>query len=522
MIIEIVVLILTALIVYFIYIHKSIHKYFDDRGIKYLPGVPFFGNNLRSSFLKSHVLEDLEAVYNAFPEERYVGYIEGTSKILIIKDPEIMKKITVKDFQHFTDHKTLFSEETEPLFGGSLFFMKGERWHNMRTVLSPAFTSSKMRLMMPFMSEISSNIVEYLKGHTNEDVDVQDLMRRYTNDVIASAAFGLPVNSVKDRDNEFFTIGKNLFMFTFFQKIFSIFVALFPNFTKKLGITVYPNKVINFFKGIVVNTMQLREKNKIYRPDMIQLLMEASKGTLKDDSDANGSKPETNETSKQKPIKEWSVEELSSQVFIFFAAGYESSASTLVMCVHELALNPDVQEKLYQEIKEFKEKHGEITFEHIHNLKYLDCVLSETSRKWSTVLVLDRTCTLPYELPPPREGLKPVQLKPGDIVYNMVKCVHMDPIYHPNPEKFEPERFSEENKHKIKPFTYMPFGLGPRNCIGIRFAQLELKILIFDLVSNYKIVKCSKTMDPVVLKPHAFNLQPRDGSIVQFVPRHNV
>ncbi|CAG9584935.1 unnamed protein product [Danaus chrysippus] len=464
-------------------------------------------------------MDDIEAVYKAFPDEKYVGYIEGTNKILIIKDPEIMKKITVKDFQHFTDHKIFFSEGIEPLFGGSLFFMRGERWHNMRTVLSPAFTSSKMRLMMPFMSEISSNIVEYLKGHTNEDVDVQDLMRRYTNDVIASAAFGLPVNSVKDRDNEFFTIGKNLFVFTFFQKIFAIFVALFPKFTKKLGITIYPDKVVNFFKGIVVNTMQLREKNKIYRPDMIQLLMEASKGTLKDDSDANGSKSETNETSKQKPIKEWSVEELASQVFIFFAAGYESSASTLVMCVHELALNPDVQEKLYQEIKEFKEKHGQITFEHIHNLKYLDCVLSETSRKWATVLALDRTCTLPYELPPPREGLRPVQLKPGDVVYNMVISIHKDPIHHPNPEKFEPERFSEENKHKIKPFTYMPFGLGPRNCIGIRFAQLELKILIFDLVSNYKIVKCSKTMDPVVLKPHAFNMQPRDGSVVQFVPR---
>ncbi|OWR49281.1 cytochrome P450 9G3 [Danaus plexippus plexippus] len=331
------------------------------------------------------------------------------------------------------------------------------------------------------------------KGHVNEDVDVQDLMRRYTNDVIASAAFGLP----------------------------------------KLGITVFPKKVINFFKGIVVNTMQHREKNNIHRPDMIQLLMEASKGTLKDERYANGNKSQNNEAFKQRPEKEWSVEELSSQVFLFFAAGYESSASTLVMCVHELALNPDVQEKLYQEIKEYKEKHGEITFEHIHNLKYLDWVLSETSRKWSTVLVLDRTCTLPYELPPPREGLKPVQvsyllptlclwlqLKHGDLVYNMVKSIHMDPIYHPNPEKFDPERFSDENKHKIKPFTYMPFGMGPRNCIGIRFAQLELKILIFDIVSNYKIVKCTKTMDPVVLKPHAFNLQPRDGSIVRFVPRH--
>ncbi|XP_061377109.1 probable cytochrome P450 9f2 [Danaus plexippus] len=517
MIIEIVVFILTSLIIYFIYIHKSIHKYFDDRGIKYLPGVPIFGNNFRSWFLKRHLLDDLDSVYKAFPEERYVGYIEGTTKIIIIRDPEITRNITVKDFQHFTDHKTFFSEETEPLFGGSLFSMKGERWHSMRTTLSPAFTSSKMRLMMPFMSEISSNIVEYLKGHVNEDVDVQDLMRRYTNDVIASAAFGLQVNSVEDRDNEFFNIGRDLFSFTFFQRFYMIFVALFPNFTKNLGITIFPKKVMHFFKGIVVNTMQHREKNNIHRPDMIQLLMEASKGTLKDESD----KSQSNEASKQKPEKEWTLEEIASQVFIFFAAGYETSASTLVMCIHELALNPDVQEKLYQEIKEYKEKHGEITFEHIHNLKYLDCVLNETSRKWSAALIMDRACTIPYELPPPREGLKPVQLQPGDVVYNMVNCIHMDPIYHPSPEKFEPERFSDENKHKIKPFTYMPFGMGPRICIGIRFAQLEIKILIFELLLNFKIVKCPKTMDPVVLKPDTFNIQPKDDSIVRFVPRYD-
>ncbi|OWR54415.1 cytochrome P450 9G3, partial [Danaus plexippus plexippus] len=153
-----------------------------------------------SWFLKSHFLDDLDSVYKAFPEERYVGYIEGTTKTIIIRDPEITKNITVKDFQHFTDHKTFFSEETEPLFGGSLFSMK-------------------------------------------------DLMRRYTNDVIASAAFGLQVNSVEDRDNEFFNIGRDLFSFTFFQRFYMIFVALFPNFTK-VHIEYLKTKKIKLVNGL--------------------------------------------------------------------------------------------------------------------------------------------------------------------------------------------------------------------------------------------------------------------------------
>lgn len=76
---------------------------------------------------------------------------------------------------------------------------------------------------------------------------------------------------------------------------------------------------------------------------------------------------------------EWTQDELVGQVFIFFFAGYETSASAIVMCVHEVAINPEVQEKLYQEIGNFKEKYGDLTYENINNLKYLDCVLNGES-----------------------------------------------------------------------------------------------------------------------------------------------
>ncbi|CAH2106044.1 unnamed protein product [Euphydryas editha] len=493
MIVEIIIFLLTSLVFYFIYIHKCIHRYFDKMGIKYVPGVPIFGNVFKSTFTLKHFVEDLDAVYKAYPDEKYVGYIEGTTPIILVRDPELIKTITVKDFDHFVNHKEFFSPEVEPLFGGSLFSLKGERWHDMRTTLSPAFTGSKMRKMMPFMAEVSANIIEYLRDHVNEDIDVEDLIRRYTNDVIASTAFGLQVNSLKDRDNEFYKIGQDLSHFNFFQRLVFFMSAAFPNAIKKSGLQIFPPKVTNFFRNLVTSTMEHREKNNIERPDMIQLLMEAS--------------------------KEWTQNELAGQLFIFFIGGYETSATALVMCIHELALNPDVQEKLYQEIRCFKEKHGDLTYENMNNLKYLDCVLNETSRKWAAALILDRVCNKPYELPPPREGAKPVQLKPGDIIYNLVNSIHMDPAHHPDPEKFDPDRFSDENKHKIKPFTYMPFGMGPRNCIASRFALLELKVLIYNLILNFKVIKCSKTTDPIELNPREFNVNPKGGSWVRLEPR---
>ncbi|XP_034830990.1 probable cytochrome P450 9f2 [Maniola hyperantus] len=520
MIVETIVFLITALLVYFLYLYKWVHHYFDKRGVKYLPGVPIFGNILKSTFLKNHLVDDLDTLYRAFPDEKYVGYIEGTAPILIIRDRELMKAITIKDFDHFVDHKEFFSEETDPLFGGSLFMMKGERWHDMRTTLSPAFTSSKMKMMLPFMTEISANIVNHLKGCIGEDIDAEDLLRRYTSDVIASAAFGLQVDSVRDKDNKFYKTGQNLFKFTAWQRFLFFIIAIFPNLSKKLGVKVFPAETMDFFNHLVTSTMEHREKNNIERPDMIQLLMEASKGALKDDYDASDNMSTTDDTFKPKAVqRQWTQTELAGQAFIFFAAGYESSATALVMCVHELTINPDVQEKLYQEIRSFKEKHGELTYDNLTALKYLDCVLCETQRKWAAALIMDRVCTKPYELPPPKEGGKPVQLNKGDIVYNLVNSVHMDEQYHPDPTKFDPDRFSEENKHNIKPFTYMPFGMGPRNCIGSRFALMELKVLIYDLVLNFKIVKCAKTMEPIELKPHPFNIQPKNGSWVRLEPR---
>ncbi|KOB66563.1 Cytochrome P450 [Operophtera brumata] len=199
---------------------------------------------------------------------------------------------------------------------------------------------------------------------------------------------------------------------------------------------------------------------------------------------------------------------------------HRSSAATLVMCIHELALSPQVQEKLFQELVEHRKREGKLSYDNIGELNYLDCVLNETTRKWSAAIVLDRVCLKAYELPPPREGGKPVQLKEGDLIYNVVNAIHMDPKHFPEPKTFDPERFSDENKHKIKPFSFMPFGSGPRNCIGSRFALLELKVMIHDLVLNYKIVKTAKTLDPLRLQPSDFNLRAFGGGTrVQFERR---
>ncbi|KAG6460655.1 probable cytochrome P450 9f2 [Manduca sexta] len=523
MLIELLIFLVTSLLAYYVYVYKKIHWHYDNRGLKYIPGVPIFGNVLKSTFLRRHMFEDLDAVYKEFPDEKYVGFLEGVTPILLIRNPDLIKSVTVKNFDHFMNHKKFFDEETEPLFGGSLLMMDGERWRDMRMTLSPAFTGSKMRHMLPFMVEISNNLVEYLKDHQSEDMDVEDLIRRYTNDVIASAAYGLRVNSFKDKENEFFVTGQNLFKFNWWQR-FIFFVSIqFPAIGKVFGGSIFPKKTTEFFRDLVRNTMEYRRKNNIERPDMIQLLMEASEGKLKnadtEENDSVGFATVNEELKHHGHTREWTENELIGQVFIFFVAGFESSASALVMCVHELAINPNIQETLYQEIREFKETKETLSYDNVSVLKYLDNVLNETLRKWSPAVILDRICNKEFILPPPREGGDAYRVNPGDVVYNFVNSLHMDPKYFPDPEKFDPDRFLDENKHNIKPFTYMPFGMGPRNCIGSRFALLELKVLLYNLVLNYKILKVEKTADPIKLKTDEFNLKSQGGSWVRFQAR---
>ena len=206
---------------------------------------------------------------------------------------------------------------------------------------------------------------------------------------------------------------------------------------------------------LVLDTMKYRQENNIIRPDMINILMEA-KGMVKSD--------------KPKAItREWSDVDIVGQCFIFFLAGFETSASLSCFAAHELMENPDVQEKLLREILEVEQSlDGKpLSYENIQNMHYMDMVIQECLRKWPPAMVTDRVCnkdiTYTYE-----NGEK-LELKKGDCVWIPIVGFHRDPNFFENPNKFDPERFSEENKDKIKPFTYLPFGVGPRNCIGDKY-----------------------------------------------------
>ncbi|XP_063381275.1 uncharacterized protein LOC134667798 [Cydia fagiglandana] len=491
-------------------------------GIKHGPFVPLLGDMAGVTFLKEHVTDVIMRAYNSFPNERLVGRYEFLTPYIIVKDPELLKRITVKDFDHFVDRRIIVDAKAEPMFGRNLVSLRGQEWKDMRSMMSPAFTSSKIRNMLPLIVEVGDQMMVSLKKQLKEsgrdyiDVDVRALATRYANDVIASCAFGLRVDSHSDPDNEFFKMGAAATNYTFTQILKFFGHSAFPGLMKRFGIKVLSDSTRAFFNHLVWDTMREREQHGIVRPDMIHLLMEAKKGRLTHDdsgkdADAGFATVEESDVGKKSVHRDWSDTDLTAQAFIFFLAGFETVSTAMSFLMYELALNPEVQDKLVKEIRE-QEKTGKFDYGAIQRMTYLDMVVSETLRRWPAAVATDRLCIKDYNLGRPNdEATTDYIIKAGESLTIPITAFHYDPQYFPDPMKFDPERFSEVNKHKIKPSTYMPFGIGPRNCIGSRFALCEVKVMIYQLLLHVELSPCEKTTIPAKLTTDTVRLRLEGG-----------
>lgn len=298
---------------------------------------------------------------------------------------------------------------------------------------------------------------------------------------------------------------------------------LAPFIMKYFNIRLFGDNIKNFFKNIVENSIETREKEGIIRPDMIHLLMEARKGNLRHETkteDAGFATVDESEIGKleltEKP--QLTIEDITAQAAGFFLAGYDTSSTLLSFLAYELAVNREIQQKLHQEIDDLFNKCGEnIDYESLLKMKYLDMVVSETFRFWPPAMFTERQCNNTYTL---TDGQESVTLERDQSVWIPVYFLHHDPKYFPNPDKFDPERFSDENKNNIQPFTYLPFGLGPRNCLGSRFALLEIKVLVVQLLYKFELVVTEKTQIPLKLKKGDFGMKPEKGFWLGLKPRY--
>lgn len=410
----------------------------------------------------------------------------------VLRSPEVIKKIGVKDFEFFEDHRTFADERIDKLWGNSLFLMKGEKWRHMRATLSPAFTGSKMRQMFEFVSECADDVVKHFltRSANGEQINVEmkDLFSRYTNDVIASCAFGIKINSLTDPNNEFYVKGKTIMDFSGIKKIAKMIIMnKLPALAIALKMKMLDPFFSDTFKNMVLETMEVRKSHNIFRPDMIQLLMQVRDGTLKHQKTDEKSKEkegfatvEESHVGQVSVNRKWNDDEIVAQCFLFFLAGFDTSSTLLTFSSYELVANPEIQQKLYEEICEVNDQLDgkRINYDTLQKMKYLDQFICEVLRKWPPAGQVDRVCVKDGYTFNNDDGLR-FKVEKGTTFIIPIFGIQHDPAYFPEPDKFDPERFSDENKDNIQPGTYIPFGIGNANVISSLYCHFLLVIILF-------------------------------------------
>lgn len=522
---------ITSTIVIYVKLLKPL-QHWKERNVPRDKPWPIIGSMGPMVFRTTSFAEWTEDLYKN-SKTRYIGFHQFLSATLMVKDIDLIKKICIKEFDNFVDHRSFISEEVDPLFGKNIFSLKGQKWRHMRSTLSPAFTSSKMRSMFVFISACAEQFTKHFldkadsKNHIT--VEMKDVFTRFANDVIATSAFGIECNSLDERNNEFYLMGKKATNFEGWRSLRFFGYNLSPILMKFFKIKLIDSDVSEFFRNLVKTNMASRENKGIVRPDMIHLLMQARKGTLKhEDSpkikDDDGGFAVVEEshigTEVQNKGIELSDDDITAQAVLFFLAGFDTISTMMCHMANELTVNPEVQDRLRAEIDQTIERcNGEINYEAIMKMKYLDTVVCETLRKWPPSPMIDRLCTKSYIIEPKDPDEKPLSLYKGDLIFIPIYAIQRDPEYYPNPNRFDPERFSDENKNNINPITYLPFGIGPRNCIGSRFALLEVKTVFIHLLSKFELVVDKKTQIPLKLSRSNFAMTSEKGFWIGLKPR---
>ncbi|XP_013775401.1 cytochrome P450 3A29-like isoform X2 [Limulus polyphemus] len=470
------------------------YGYWKKRGVKEVQDKFPFQNIFQSLKTPLHLL--LEERYRSFG--KLYGVYEGTKPILVVAEPELIKLITVKDFHVFSDRRVL--KLGDSTLDKMLSVQSGEEWKQTRSIISPTFSSGKMKKMAFLIKDTIESLIQNLEeaADKKEVIDCKKFFGAFTMDTIATCAFGTRVDSHKDPNNPFVKNARALFNTNL--KLKQIFTLICPTLAGILGIRFISSNIVNFFQSITNQLVEHRQKNKERRNDFLQLLLDAHHSVQEDDEQsqetnsmdsAHGHEDEGKAPAWKPTMRNaWTHEDVVANSFLFFLVGYDTTASALSYAAYSLALNPDCQEKLIQEIDGVWKEHGGINYEQIGKMVYLDCVVSETLRLFSIALLMERVANEDYEL-----GDTGIKISKGTLIQIPVYAIHHDPDYYPQPDVFDPERFLPEKKKDRHPYSYIPFGAGPRNCVGMRFALMEAKLCLAQILRTFRFRACAETRE---------------------------
>ncbi|XP_075165253.1 putative cytochrome P450 6a21 [Haematobia irritans] len=488
--------ILVGLITYVWYSLRKTFSYWQSKGIPCEQPHPLMGNMMGINSTRSFG-DIMQQYYDKFRGSGpFAGFYFGYRPAVFILEPALIKNILIKEFNKFTDRGFYHNEKDDPL-SGQLFLIDGLKWRHMRNKLTPTFTSGKMRFMFPIIREIGEEFIEVMGEIIKEtqDIEVKDILARFTCDVIGACAFGIDCGSLKNPNAEFRKYGIQGLREPRHNMLLMAFIQSFPKFAAKMGFKLFPQPVIDFFLRIVKETVEYRENNNVRRNDFMDMLIDLKNNKLIKSEHGD-------------ELTNLSMEEITAQAFVFFNAGFDTSSITMGYALYELARNEDIQIKAREEILQIYERNNnQFNYESLKEMPYMDQIISETLRLYTVAPSLNRQAIEDYEVP----GNPKYVIKKGMPVLIPISGIHHDEQYYPNPYTIDPENFAPDRVAARDPILYLPFGDGPRNCIGMRFCKMQTAIGLTLLLKNFKFSICPETQIPLRFDKKNMFIAPESG-----------
>ena len=387
------------------------------------------------------------------------------------RTPEHMKAM-------FLDHPDVFRKSpfqkklVGPALGDGLLTAEGEHWKFQRRAASPAFRIDALRAMVPAFSSSAEATVERMKSAaTRGPIDVMGEMQHATLDVIvetilggADPGFGYDriATTVEDYMQ---TMGK--------PDMLDMFGAP-PWLPRPWGSK--GRLAAAALKKSAVNAIERRRASGEVRNDLLGLLLAARD-------------PETG--------RGLSDDELRDNVVTFIGAGHETTALTLTFSLYLSANSPEIQDRLLREVRDVCGDQP-VTAAMIDAMPFHEQVIKEAMRLYPPVSIIDRVASEDIDL-------GDVQVKKGDFGFALIYIMHRHKMLWDHPERFDPDRFSEARAKGMPRFQYMPFGAGPRICIGMKFAYMEAVAILATLIRDLRFLpNPAHTVEPnirITLRP---------------------
>lgn len=358
--------------------------------------------------------------------------------------------------------------------GMGLLTSFGQKWKRHRKLLTPAFHFKILERFTDVYGNQSNVLLKKLEEvNQNEAIDIFPYITLYTLDVICEATMNTSINAQANPKSDYVQSVKEICRIiterTFSIKTWDFFYRFSKDYHKE-------QKAVKVLHGLSNSVIKHRYEE----------LQEHNLKNVKDSEDWGLKKRVAfldlllTSTIDGNTL---SHEEIREEVDTFMFEGHDTTSSGISFTLYCLSKHQEIQDKVFEEVAEIlgDDKNAKVSYENLQNMKYLEKVIKESLRMYPPVPVISRILT--------ENAIFQDKIIPKDVaivisVYNL----HRNPALFPNPDVFDPERFDTENLHNVPVYSYVPFSAGPRNCIGQKFAMLEVKATVSKILRTFKLL----------------------------------